>query len=199
MDQKHNGELSRLSPQEKRALLAELLKKKAAARGGAPAGPASRERLGSFDRFSMASTELEAEAVLDPAIYRDGLPFDPRAEHRQLLLTGATGFLGAFLLAELLEKTRAELYCLVRCSDQEQGRQRILAKIESYLPGRRHDISRIIPVPGDLSSPRLGLPPEQFQKLAGEIDAIYHSAAMVNWVSSYEQLKPANVNGIRKS
>jgi thioester reductase-like protein len=34
--------------------------------------------------------------------------------------------------------------------------------------------------------------------LAGKIDAIYHSAAMVNWVYSYEQLKPSNVNGIRE-
>src|SRR4029453_521432 len=115
-----------------------------------------------------------------------------------ILLTGATGFLGAFLLHELLEKTRADIYCLVRCTDEEEGRARLLASLEGYLPGIRQEVSRIIPVPGDLSQSQLGLTTEEFQMLAGKVDAIYHSAAMVNWVYSYEQLKPSNVNGIRE-
>jgi hypothetical protein len=85
-----------LTPEEKRALLAELLKKKAEARARASKEPRAQKRLGSFDRFTMSSIELAGEVVLDPSIYRDGLPFDPLAEHTHILLTGATGFLGAF-------------------------------------------------------------------------------------------------------
>jgi thioester reductase-like protein len=156
------------------------------------------ERLGSFDRFTMSSMELEAEVILDPNIYRDGLPYDPLAEPKHILLTGATGFLGAFLLNDLLENTQAEVFCLVRCSSLEDGRAKILSKLEVYMPERRLAASRIIPVPGDLSEPRLGLSPDQYQMLASKIDVIYHSAAMVNWIYSYEQLKPANVNGIQE-
>jgi thioester reductase-like protein len=198
MSEKGQHAADHLTPQEKRALLAELLKKKAEARGRPSQDPLKKKRLGSFDRFTASSMELASEVILDPSIYRDGLPFDPQAEHAHILLTGATGFLGAFLLHELLEKTRAEIYCLVRCTDEEDGRARLLARLEGYLPGVRHEVSRIIPVPGDLSQPQLGLTVEGFQMLAGKIDAVYHSAAMVNWIYSYEQLKPANVNGIRE-
>ena len=193
MKQNGNG-TEHLTPQEKRALLAELLRKKAAAREHA----AAQERLGSFDRFSVSSTELEAEAVLDPGIHPGRMHFNPQNEPARIFLTGATGFLGAFLLNDLLENTRAGIYCLVRCTGVEEGKQRILKKLESYQLKGGHEASRIIPVPGDLAQPRLGLPPDQFQRLSEEMDIIYHSAAMVNWINSYEQLKPANVMGIQE-
>jgi len=47
-----------------------------------------------------------------------------------LLLTGATGFLGAHILHELLLSCKGEVYCLARAASQEEARQRLL---ESYL------------------------------------------------------------------
>ena len=58
-----------------------------------------------------ARPSLRDDAVLDP-----GLTFEPvpAAPPRTMLLTGATGFLGAFVLAELLAQTDAHIHCLVR-------------------------------------------------------------------------------------
>jgi hypothetical protein len=51
-----------------------------------------------------------------------------------VLLTGGTGFIGPFLIKSLLEQTRAKIYVLVRASDEDQGRQRLRAAMESMGP-----------------------------------------------------------------
>ena len=147
----------------------------------------------------MASvTDLAGEAVLDPDIHPDGLPVGSPARPEQVLLTGATGFLGAFLLDELLRRTGAVIHCLVRGADPEAGRRRIVDNLTSYVPGREDPQSRIVPVVGDLSRPLLGLSPPQFDDLATHIDAVYHNAAVVNWIYPYSRLKPANVAGTQE-
>ena len=60
------------------------------------------------------------------------LPEIPVLNH--VLLTGGTGFIGPFLMKSLLEQTRAKIYVLVRASDEEQGRQRLRAAMESMGP-----------------------------------------------------------------
>jgi thioester reductase-like protein len=84
---------------------------------------------------------------------------------------------------------------LVRARSAADGRQRIERNLAAY--GLPHDDlgTRIVPVVGDLAQPLLGLGESQFDALAHEIDVIYHSAAQVNWITSYTQLKPANVLG----
>ena len=54
---------------------------------------------------------------------------------------------------------------------------------------------RIVHVEGDLAQPRLGLDDEEYQRLADEIDMIFHCAASVNYVYPYELAKPHTVGG----
>src|SRR5206468_43719 len=74
-----------------------------------------------------AMLDLGAEAVLDPTIHPASLVASgpPVA----VLLTGATGFLGAYYLRELLERTTADVYCLVRARSIEEGRRRLEEKL----------------------------------------------------------------------
>ena len=67
--------------------------------------------------------ELEAEAVLEPTIRPEAVPVEPKTEPAHIFLTGATGFLGSFLLHELLEQTQAEIYCLVRAANLRKVRR----------------------------------------------------------------------------
>jgi thioester reductase-like protein len=189
-------DLSRLSSAEKRALLATLLQQKA--REAAAPSSTQRQRTGLSDRFAVPVSALSAEAVLDPAIRPGTPPAESPTEAAHVFLTGATGFLGAFLLHGLLQQTEANVYCLVRCADVEDGRRRIDRNLAAYVPGGNHSQLRIIPVVGDLSQPLLGLSPEQFDILATKIHAIYHNGAAVNWLSSYSRLKPANVRGTQE-
>ncbi|MCP4294552.1 MAG: non-ribosomal peptide synthetase, partial [Proteobacteria bacterium] len=79
------------------------------------------------------ATDFNAEAVLDQTIYSETTPgIQKAAEPVSVFLTGATGFLGAFLLHELLLQTRADIYCLVRSANIEEGRKRIQNTLESY-------------------------------------------------------------------
>ncbi|HKX31268.1 MAG TPA: amino acid adenylation domain-containing protein, partial [Blastocatellia bacterium] len=143
--------------------------------------------------------DLRAEAVLDPEIQPAAVWSRPMSETRCIFLTGATGFLGAFLLQALLRRTEAEVWCLVRSRDAEEGRRKLLAALDSYRLGDDRFASRIVPVPGDLAQPRLGLSPEVFQSIAETADLVYHNGASVNFVYPYFLLKPVNVLGTQEA
>lgn len=144
-----------------------------------------------------AEVNLAEEAVLDPAIYPQGI-FDGIKQPKRIFLTGSTGFLGVYLLRELLDKTNADIYCLVRAVDADAAKQRLINNLKRYSLWDSAIASRIIPVVGDLSQPLLGLDADTFKNLAGAIDTIYHSAAMLNYVYPYSAMKAANVLGTQE-
>jgi len=122
----------------------------------------------------------------------------PMLEPSHIFLTGGTGFLGAFLLHDLLHHTNAKIHCLVRAKDSQTGQQRLQANLDSYHLWHPEWCDRIIPVLGDLTQPKLGLSAQQFQTLAEQSDVIYHSAALLNWVYPYAALKESNVLGTQE-
>jgi amino acid adenylation domain-containing protein/thioester reductase-like protein len=111
-----------------------------------------------------------------------------------ILLTGATGFLGVYLLRDLLCMTKARVHCLVRADGDVQALARLRTGLDYYgladVP-----VERVIPVAGDLTRPRFGWSEDRYEALAGRIDAVYHCGASVQYGHSYEQLKAANVTG----
>ncbi|MCT2589003.1 amino acid adenylation domain-containing protein [Streptomyces sp. N2-109] len=149
-----------------------------------------------------APVDLAAEAVLDPRITvgpscRERRPGEA-ADQENILLTGATGFLGSFLLRELLDRTHADIHCLVRAGDAEQAARRIRRSLVEYGLWNASTRSRIVPVPGDLEKPLLGLSPERFNALADLTDVVYHNGARVNAVEPYARLRAANVSGTQE-
>lgn len=143
-----------------------------------------------------ALPDLVAEAVL-PADFpeRAGAGRVPRSAPRRVLLTGATGFLGAFLANELLTRTAADLVCLVRAGSVDEGRTRIADTLRRYQLWRPEYADRIVPVRGDLAAPRLGLADPDYARIVDEIDTIYHNGGAVNFLHPYQRLRPANVAG----
>ncbi|WP_198347222.1 non-ribosomal peptide synthetase [Nocardia terrae] len=136
-----------------------------------------------------------ADALLDPAVTAAGCAPVRPGEPAAVLLTGATGFLGVFLLRELLERTTATVHCLVRAESPTAARARILAAATAYRIDLAPYTERIVAVPGDLAAPRLGLDAGRHADLAQRVDAIYHNGALVNHLEPYERMRAANVGG----
>jgi thioester reductase-like protein len=142
--------------------------------------------------------DLKAEAVLDPTICPPSGFFELVTDPKNIFLTGGTGYLGAFLIQELLQETQADIYCLVRATNAQEAKSKLQKNLELYSLWDEQFNSRVIPIIGDLSQPLLGIGAEQFQILAANIDTIYHSAALLNYVYPYSAMKAANVLGTQE-
>lgn len=113
----------------------------------------------------------------------------------QVFLTGASGFLGAFLLAELLENTKFSVHCLVRADDNAHAHTRLQQTLINYQLWQADWENRIQAWAGDLALPQLGLNAATWQHLAQTVDVIYHNGAIIHNFFPYARLKAANVTG----
>ena len=125
-------------------------------------------------------------------------PSYPAGGWREVLVTGATGFLGAFVVAAILQRTRAQVHCLVRADDEESAAARLRATLTKYELWRPEWTDRVRAVLGDLTEHRFGLSAAAYQRLADRVEAIYHAGAAVNLVLPYEELRSATVEGTRE-
>ncbi|MHC6529850.1 amino acid adenylation domain-containing protein [Vibrio proteolyticus] len=116
-----------------------------------------------------------------------------------ILLTGATGFVGAHLLAELLRTTNANICCLVRGRSPEHAGQRLLDVLKRYRIGlSEHQLERIQPLAGDIADTHLGLLDATYDALCQQVDVIYHSASAVNFIQPYSYMRRDNVQGLQQ-
>jgi thioester reductase-like protein len=142
--------------------------------------------------------DLAADARLDPAIQPAEVPEAPCTGAGDLFLTGATGYLGAFLLRELLDRTEARVRCLVRAADAGEGLARLRAALAAQGLWSDALAPRILAVPGDLALPLLGLGAAGFDRLAAEVEAIYHCGASVHFIQPYSASRLPNVLGTQE-
>lgn len=115
-----------------------------------------------------------------------------------ILVTGASGFLGAYLLAGQLQRwDQVRVRCLVRASDPSQGLTRIRANLDHYGLWQDSWSERLVAVPGDLAQPRFGLSEQGFAELAQGLGGILHNGAQLSQMAPYSQLEAANVGGTK--
>lgn len=130
------------------------------------------------------------------SVLGDGTPAEPVSppEFREVLLTGATGFLGRFVLRDLLRHNAGlVVHCVVRADDAEHGLDRVRGALNEAGIWDNAFAPRIRIVVGDVSAVRFGLSEADFEVLCNRIDAVYHLAAEVNLASSYLAMRKANV------
>ena len=96
-------------------------------------------------------------------------------------VTGATGFIGRHLVELLLER-EGPIYVLVR--EGSKGR------LEELRNGWGADEERVVGIVGDLSQPRLGVSDEDVAKLKGEVDHLFHLAAIYDMTADAETQPP---------
>jgi len=111
------------------------------------------------------------------------------------LVTGGTGFLGRYLIRELLLQSNLHLVCLVRADTDKLAEQRLFDILLSIDVPVQQLETQIQVLSGDIESSGFDLAPERYHKLANNINLVYHAAARVNWVRRYGSLRSANVLG----
>lgn len=163
--------------------------------------PASLMRV--VDAMLASPYRQAAAEVVDvrEAAYKEPWP-EPQAPAatgpmRSVLLTGANGFLGSFLLVELLRmKDPPRIYCLVRADSDVQAQQRLTEQLAEY--GLASTLPETVQVlAGDLRDKQMALSEERYATLAQDIDTVFHCGADVNHLKPYAALRAANVDGTR--
>ncbi|MCX7366088.1 MAG: thioester reductase domain-containing protein, partial [Alphaproteobacteria bacterium] len=168
-----------------------------------PVSPLALMRSPDHARDRMAFLRREGELPSDIAPAR-GLTFRPAPVVATVLLTGASGFLGSYILSEILETSAAHVYCLVRAKPGVNGKSRIADQLRNYCLWKDDPEwqsaweQRVHVVAGDVILPRLGLADGAYAALAREVDCIIHSAAHVNFIYPYEALRATNVFGLHE-
>lgn len=123
----------------------------------------------------------------------------PSAQDGPTLLTGATGFLGPFLLLELAKRGR-DILALVRGVDEDDARSRLRRSLESS--GLSKQWQHLIDaqtkiIIGDLAAPDLALSQYDREKISSETCTILHNGAIVNYLFDYFNMRDANVTGTK--
>ena len=120
------------------------------------------------------------------------------ADFREVFLTGATGFVGRFILRDLLQHNQGlVVHCIVRAASADHGFQRLRAALQQAEIWDEAFTPRIRVVVGDIEEARFGLDEAAFNDLCQRIDAVYHLAANLNLFSSYAALRKVNTLTMR--
>ncbi|KZN45559.1 non-ribosomal peptide synthetase [Pseudoalteromonas luteoviolacea] len=156
----------------------------------AKANEAKQAWLESIDLNDMATKALSGLA--------NALAYEPNSEPKTVLLTGSTGYLGSYVLREMLDKSDYHIVCLMRCDDVQHGFSRLeQAAAEKGLPTKiPHE--RIHVVSGSMSEVNFGLSDTDYQALSAKVDVIIHNASIINLMDPLSALYPTNVEGARE-
>ena len=107
-----------------------------------------------------------------------------------VLLTGANGFLGVYLLRELVQRNY-KVCCIIRGDGKEK-----LANSMKYHK-LEFSLENVSLLEGDLSKKNFGLSHDEFSKLATHVDLVIHNGCYVNGLYPYSMLKDVNVNSTK--
>ena len=151
--------------------------------------------------FSEIDWHSKCQLPLDMQLLRHIPAGLDQAASSSILLTGATGFLGCFILAELLEKhPMCSVVCIVRAASQEEATSRLARSLSQYSIASSESAalsllsSRSVHIEvGDAAAEKFGLPIDRYDELAGRITHIVHNASRVNFVLPYAALRHDNV------
>ncbi|KAB8067480.1 hypothetical protein BDV29DRAFT_200207 [Aspergillus leporis] len=116
----------------------------------------------------------------------------------RVFLTGATGFVGAHLLCQLMMRpTVKQIACLVRSKDGVLAATRVQHALERYnvWPASPEYTQKLLFIEGDFADRMLGLGADRFMWLANWASVIFHVGAKVNFCESYRDHRTPNVVG----
>ena len=113
-----------------------------------------------------------------------------------VLLTGGAGFLGTQIARRVLSQTDHRLIVLVQARDGATAARRLGRAFWDWSELRHSIGERVEAVAGDVAQPRLGLQPDEYDRLTKSVTHIIHAAADIRLAAPIEALRPVNVGGV---
>ena len=122
-----------------------------------------------------------------------------RHELKDVLLIGATGFLGIHCISELLKNDNIKIYCLVREDISTSSENKLKNKFKYYFGSDLSNLfgKRIFVFNGDISKENFGLSPEEYDFLGNNVTHILNCAALVKHYGDYSVFEKINVTGVK--
>ena len=115
-----------------------------------------------------------------------------------ILLTGATGYLGIHILANYLDNDSGTAYCLIRGKDKADSTKRLRELLHFYFGDQYADMHRIEVICADLQKDKFGLADAEYKNLLDKANTVIHCAASVKHYGSYKYFYEANVETTKR-
>ncbi len=158
--------------------------------------PAMDEKMSSF----VASEEYKKaeEAYNAQSLKYEACDIHARNNYKAVLLTGATGYLGVYMLHDLLKGWKCDIYLPVRGKTPGDSLKRVNEKYRYYFGSelKEKELERIKILCADLEKERLGLDSQLYDEICQKVDAIIHPAANVKHYGRYEEFYGPNVKAV---
>ncbi|CAG8829086.1 28974_t:CDS:2, partial [Racocetra persica] len=164
--------------------------------------PVNNSNLVSKPVIGMEKSELnyanDVEILMPKYLLQEYTPIPENYQRKVFFVTGVTGFLGAFILSNLLNNNKEiKIIAHVRAETKQLGMERLKKSCKSHLVwcDEWESEGRLEVVYGDLEKERLGIEEEDWKSLCERVDVVVHNGALVHWVYPYQKLRSANVIG----
>lgn len=146
--------------------------------------------------------DIESDRLIDYYTSKEkyeSIDLNKKRDFNNVLLLGSTGYLGIYLLRELLQKTKCNLYTIVR-SFKEDATTRLYKKIsryfgEDFIQQYKH---RLHVISGQISEIRFGLSLKKYDELAKSVDCVINAAGKVDHYGRYEDFYKTNVFAVEQ-
>jgi thioester reductase-like protein len=173
--------------------------------GGTPStnGRAATPRRASSPAAGRTTARPRRTVRVEAAPVRPAQPRTPGglAQAREVVLTGATGFLGIHLLQTLLDRTEAHVSCVVRARDDAHAQARLAEQWRWYFGGAQPPpAGRVRAYAGDVAQGRLGLDRGgAYARVARGCEHVVNAAADVRHVGERAEIYAANLRGTQNA
>ena len=153
---------------------------------------------GDKQEISFADVDFSAVNAILEKNKPECITAPKKCEVGNILLAGATGYLGIHILADFLKHDTGTAYCLVRGKDQMDSAARLNKLLDFYFGGKYVGNNRIQVICADLQKDSFGLEENTYVKLLGTVDTVINTAASVKHYGSYKYFYEANVETTKR-